>query len=574
MKKILLLSLAFLLQAVCVKAQPTYRNPVINADVPDISVCKVADTYYMISTTMHLMPGGPIMRSKDMVNWEVISYVFDRIDDGPRYNLEDGATVYGQGQWASSIRYHMGKFYVWFTANGAPGRGFVYTADRAEGPWTLVSRPRHKHDGSLFFDEDGRVYMFHENGRLTELQTEQEAEPYETKPGGIDMQLFERDEEERGALLEGSSVIKHNGKYYLCMISMKWGVPGRVRREVCYRADQITGPYEKHIILETPFETYGGVGQGSLVGDTESDENWWALIFQDRGGIGRVPCAMPVTWVDGWPMCGELNEGVDKTDVEACLNPKNYHIPNDLTKKHPSVSGLIGSDEFDLPVEALNRMAKHSYHERTGLNKYWQWNHNPIDEAWSLLDRAGYMRLRTARVVENLNVAPNTLTQRMSAPECTGAICIDIAHMQEGDVCGLAAYNGDSGVLRIVKRGGKFYLQLTEEKSVFARPRNIERVDVEVIEEVKLNVRKAKAADGIVSQLVYLRVHGDFNPGRDMASFSYSLDGNNWQNIGREVAMRFDYQRHFMGTKFAIFNYATRKVGGYVDVDWFHFEEK
>ena len=117
---------------------------------------------------------------------------------------------------------------------------------------------------------------------------------------GTEVKLFERDESEIGALLEGMCVIKHNGKYYICMISMKWGVSGRVRREVFYRADNIAGPYEKHVILETPFESYGCVGQGSLVGDDQSDKNWWALIFQDRGGIGRVPCAKPVTWIDGW----------------------------------------------------------------------------------------------------------------------------------------------------------------------------------------------------------------------------------------------------------------------------------
>lgn len=58
-----------------------------------------------------------------------------------------------------------------------------------------------------------------------------------------------------------------------------------------------------------------------------------------------------------------------------------------------------------------------------------------------------------------------------------------------------------------------------------------------------------------------------------MASFSYSMDGEKWQTIGREIRMTFDYRRHFMGTKFAIFNYATKKTGGYVDVDWFHFDE-
>ncbi|MCQ2244719.1 MAG: glycoside hydrolase 43 family protein [Bacteroidaceae bacterium] len=549
-------------------AQETYRNPVINADVPDISVCKVQDTYYMVSTTMHLMPGAPIMKSKDMVNWEIVSYVFDRIDDGPRYNLEGGATVYGQGQWASSIRYHMGKFYVWFTANGAPGKGFVYSADKAEGPWTLVARPPHMHDGSLFFDEDGMVYMFCENGRLKQL----DPQTFEPLKGGIDKQLFERDAEERGSLLEGSSVIKHNGKYYLCMISMKWGVQGRFRREVCYRADNIEGPYEKKIILETPFETYGGVGQGCLVGDDQSDKGWMALIFQDRGGIGRVPCTLPVTWIDGWPMVGEftgkINNAVteskgDNPSGDIRLDKRAYKTPSDLSKKHPSVKGIIGSDEFDLPVEAMNRMNKGSYHANMGLKLYWQWNHNPIDEAWSLTERPGFMRLKTARVVDNLNVAPNTLTQRMSGPECTGAIAMDISKMKDGDICGFAAYNGDSGVLRIVKKGGKTVLQLTEEKAVFKQPRNIDRVDVEVLEEVKLK-----------GKMVYLKIHGDFNPGRDMASFSYSTDGENWKSIGREVAMRFDYTRHFMGTKFAIFNYATKKLGGYVDVDWFHFEEE
>ena len=106
-----------------------------------MSVCRAGDYFYMVSTTMHLMPGAPIMRSPDMKHWETISYVFPRIDDGPRYDLLEG-TAYGQGQWASSIRYHDGKFYVWFTANGAPGRGFVYTATDPAGPWKLLSRPR------------------------------------------------------------------------------------------------------------------------------------------------------------------------------------------------------------------------------------------------------------------------------------------------------------------------------------------------------------------------------------------------------------------------------------------------
>ncbi len=568
MKKLIVMLLAWL--PVLAWAGDTFRNPVINADAPDVSVCKVADTYYMISTTMHLMPGGPIMKSSDMVNWETIGYVFDRIDDGDRYDLIDGKTVYGQGQWASSIRYHMGKFYVWFTANGAPGKGFVFAADKPEGPWSLVARPPHMHDSSLFFDEDGKRYFFTGGGYVVEL-----GDDFMPKEGGLNVRVIDgsADPEEKGALLEGASAFKHNGRYYICMISMKWGVEGRVRREVCYRADKIEGPYEKKVILETQFETYGGVGQGCLVGDDQSDLDWMALIFQDRGGIGRVPCALPVTWVEGWPMVGEytgqvntaINESPgDNPTGNPRLDKRAYRTPSDLTKKHPSLAGIIGSDEFDpLPVDSAG-----AYHARKGMKLYWQWNHNPVDEAWSLAERPGYLRLKTARVVDNLQVAPNTLTQRMAGPECCGEVKIDLSGMKDGDVCGLAAYNGDSGVLRVVKKGGKYLLQLAEEKAVFKQPRDIERVDVDVIEQVALKFKNKK------DKAVYLRVSGDFNPGRDMASFAYSLDGEDWHGIGREIPMRFDYMRHFMGTKFAIFNYTTRQTGGHVDVDWFRFTQK
>ncbi|MDE6561519.1 MAG: glycoside hydrolase, partial [Muribaculaceae bacterium] len=163
--------------------------------------------------------------------------------------------------------------------------------------------------------------------------------------------------------------------------------------------------------------------------------------------------------------------------------------------------------------------------------------------------------------------APNTLTQRMAGPECSGEVKIDVAGMKDGDVCGLAAFNGDSGVLRIIKKGGKYYLQLTEEKSVFKQPRDIERVDVDVIAEEPLQFKNKKECN------VYLRINGDFNPGRDKASFAYSLNGDKWIPIGHELPMIFDYRRHFMGTKFAIFNYATKQTGGHVDIDWFHFKD-
>lgn len=103
------LVLLILSLGVSAQQQETFNNPVINADVPDPSMIRVGDYYYLVSTTMHLMPGCPVMRSRDLVHWETISYVFQKLTDLPRYDLKEG-TVYGRGQWASSIRYHDGRF--------------------------------------------------------------------------------------------------------------------------------------------------------------------------------------------------------------------------------------------------------------------------------------------------------------------------------------------------------------------------------------------------------------------------------------------------------------------------------
>lgn len=511
--------------AVTESAKETFRNPVIYADVPDMSVTRAGDYYYMISTTMHLMPGGPVMRSRDLVHWETVSYVFDKLTDNSKYDLL-GGTVYGLGQWASSIRYHNGRFYVFFSPNDAPFRGYVFTTEDPTGKWELVSRTPHFHDASLFFDDDGKVYLFHGTGNLTELKSDLSG----VQPDGINMTIFERDADEQG-LLEGSQVVKHNGKYYLLMISMDWSIPGRVRREVCYRADKITGPYEKKVILEHDFEGYGGVGQGCIVDSKEGD--WYGIIFQDRGGVGRVPTLMPCRWVDDWPMLGD----------------ENGHVPLNMTKvtyPNENIKGIMGSDDFDDGT----------------LSLYWQWNHNPIDEKWSLVERPGYLRLKTGRLVDNLYLAPNTITQRMGGPKCTGTVSMDVSGMKDGDVAGFSAFNGYSGLLSIVKEGDPKYLVMSTNMVNFVPgSKTIADVAVEEKERVELT-----------QDVVFLRIEGDFTPKKDIVTFYYSLDNKEWKRLGADVKMIFDHTRLFMGSKFAIFNYATKSLGGYVDIDFFEYE--
>ena len=528
------------------------KNPMLWADVPDPDVIRVGDTFYLVSTTMHLMPGAPVMASKDLKNWETISYIFDKLTDSPKYDLsftlpldqqkgEGVGTVYGRGQWATSLKYHDGKFWALLAPNerGAMGDTYIFTAEKAEGPWTIHSRLRHFHDATLFFDEDGTPYVFFGTGEMCQLTHDLKG----VVEGSL-RHYFQREEEERG-LLEGTRVIKHNGTYYAMLISQAYG-SGLNRREVCYRTKDLNGKWEKNVILESPFGGFSYLAQGTIVDTEEGD--WYGIMFQDRGGVGRVLTLSPVRWIDGWPMLGD----------------ENYKVP-DIMRPYKSgqpVKGIVLPDEF----------------ENTQLGLNWQWNHNPVDHAWSLTERPGYLRLKSSRIVPNLYLAPNTLTQRMEGPACSGYICMDLSKLKDGDCTGLSAFNGDSGVLTIKKKGKKLILEMSEQKvTLTEREKAVTNVEEKLIETVDLtqlvNAKQPK---------IWLRLDGEFRPngrrgGHDAANFFYSLDGEQWTQVGtRNYRMIFDYRRFFMGTKFGIFYYATQKTGGYVDVDYFKYscEEK
>jgi beta-xylosidase len=81
------------------------HNPVIYADVPDMSIIRVGSKYYMSSTTMHMSPGVPIMESTDLVNWKMISYAYQTLDTINSLSLKNGESTYGRGSWASCLRY-------------------------------------------------------------------------------------------------------------------------------------------------------------------------------------------------------------------------------------------------------------------------------------------------------------------------------------------------------------------------------------------------------------------------------------------------------------------------------------
>ncbi|RKR81790.1 beta-xylosidase [Mucilaginibacter gracilis] len=496
--------------------QPTAQNPVIYADVPDMAMIRVGDTYYMSSTTMHMSPGVPIMKSKDLVNWRIINYAYDTLANVDELNLKNGKSTYGRGSWASSIRYHNGVYYV-STFAQTTGKTYIYsTKDIEKGPWKSVSFKPSLHDHSLFFDDDGKAYMVYGSSklRLTELNDDITG----VKAGGVDKVLIENasapSNSNGGLGAEGSQLFKVNGKYYLFNIT--WP-RGGMRTVIIHRADHITGPYEGRVALQDK-----GVAQGGLISTPEG--KWFAYLFKDNGAVGRIPYLVPVKWEDGWPVLG--------------LDGK---VPGtlDLPVGKGLIPGIVASDDF-------NRKKG----ERP-LPLVWQWNHNPDDELWSVSKRKGYLRLATGRLDSNLLVARNSLTQRTIGPVCAGSVLIDVSSLKDGDFAGLGLLQKNYGQIGVRLAGGN---------------RSI----------VMINASTGKPVEAqtipLTQSTVYLKAECDFADRKDIAYFYYSLDGKSWNKLGTPLKMAYTIPQ-FIGYRFALFNYATKTIGGWADFDFFHITD-
>jgi len=495
--------------------QPRAHNPIIFADVPDMSILRVGGTYYMSSTTMHMNPGVPIMKSTDLVNWKLVGYAYDTLADVDELNLMNGKGTYGRGSWASSIRFHKGTFYVTTFAQ-TTGKTYVYTTrDPEHGPWKRSLFAPAYHDHTLFFDDDGRTYLVYGAGtlRLVELT----ADASGLKPGTIEHVIIENASAPAGPDIglraEGSQLFKVGGKYYLFNIT--WP-KGGMRTVVVHRADKITGPYEGRLALQDR-----GIAQGGLI-DTP-DGRWYSYLFRDYGAVGRIPYLVPVTWVDGWPVLGEKGKVPEQLDL-----PKSTGL----------IPGIVASDEF-------NRGRTDS-----ALPLVWQWNHNPDNDHWSVTARRGYLRLTTGRVDSSFLQARNTLTQRTVGPRCSGTTAITITNMKDGDFAGLAVLQKQYGVVGIKAANGIRSLVMISAAS--EKPVELAQIPV-------------------TGPVVWLKIGCDFTDLNDTASFFYSLDGKTWNAIGGTLKMAYTLP-HFMGYRFALFNYATRQAGGYVDFDFFRIE--
>ncbi|MBM7818813.1 beta-xylosidase [Cellulosimicrobium cellulans] len=331
----------------------TYDVPLLRSDVPDISVTRVPaaendegrDVYYMISTTMHLAPGAPIMKSYDLVSWEIVGYVYDRLGVGDVSSLRNGQNGYGNGQWASSLRYHDGTFYVVFNTNDLGGSYLFRTDDVEGGAWERTPLGRSLHDPSLFFDEadGGTPYIFYGSGGTSAVRLDAGLTRIEQDFPNIFRAEDYAGEPFVGGLFEGAQVHYIDGEYYVAIIT--WP-SGQNRQEVLLRSPHLLGRYET-ADGSNPYEARSalnsdGFAQGGLVEvpDGAGGYEWWGMFFRDTYPLGRIPALIPATWQDGWPTFGD--DGVvrvgDTFAKPIVLDP--------ATERRERLKSIVASDDF------------------------------------------------------------------------------------------------------------------------------------------------------------------------------------------------------------------------------------
>jgi beta-xylosidase len=441
----------------------TYKNPVLNADFSDPDVIRVDDKYYMVASDFHFM-GMQVLESQDLVNWQIVSQIYDRLDL-PGW---DANQHYGGGSWAPAIRHHNGLFYVYFCT---PDEGlFMATAPDARGPWSplhCVKAVPKWEDPCPFWDDDGQAYLGRSQyGAGPIIIHKMTADGKQLLDDGVTVYT--------GPVAEGTKMMKRDGYYYLIIpeggVCCGW--------QTVLRSRNIYGPYEKRVVLEQGSTNVNGPHQGALVEATDS--TWWFFHFQETHPAGRVVHLQPARWKDGWPLIGvDIDGNGIGEPVEVWTMPKS----NIST---PSQGGVGGGFLA------------------------WQWNHNPVDSAWSYDERKERLTLHPLPA-ENLKMSRNMLTQKTVGYESEATTRIDASQLRDGDHAGLLCTGNRFMGVGICRQDGRlfFYLEQDGKRTI-------------------LSPCKQKT--------VFLRVTIDSR--KNSHQFAISTDGKTFSNAGEPFSLR------------------------------------
>ncbi|KAH7109631.1 glycosyl hydrolase [Dendryphion nanum] len=515
----------------------TFDNPIFWEDYPDLDVFRIGDVFYYSSSTFAFSPGAPVLKSYDLVNWTPVTHSVPRLDFGSRYNLNSATDrAYVKGIWASSLNYRKSNDMFYWIGCIDGGSSYVYTAGNTGAAknngevtnwnWSQhATLPKCYYDCGLFFDDDDKVYVAY--GRTNIMVAELSSD------GKSELQSREVYVSPAKDYIEGSRMYKINGTYYIFLTKP-------ANDEWVLKSKSPWGPYEQRVLVASiagPLPNAGHSHQGGIV--STKDGKWWYVAFMDSFPGGRIPVAAPLTWTsDGWPELVKDGNAWGKT----------YPMPVQTSKTVPAP---VGTDKF----------------QGSSLSHEWEWNHNPDNTKWKLIGGSGGVQLQTATVTNDLFTARNTLTHRIIGPKSHGTFKIDISKMTDGDRAGAALFRDVAAYIGIHKEGSTAKLVMVNNLTLDSSWQTKSAGTVAATGPTL----SAGTAD------IWLRVQADITPAfsgitvQRTSTFWYSTDGLKFTQLGSAFPMTNAWQ-FFSGYRYAVFNHATKALGGQVTAKSFDMQ--
>ncbi|MBS4207846.1 glycoside hydrolase 43 family protein [Bacillus sp. FJAT-50079] len=496
-----------------------YQNPILHADYSDPDVIRVGEDFYMVSSSFNMSPCLPVLHSKDLVNWQIINHIVQELPfshfDLPRH---------GEGVWAPSIRYHDGKFWVFFAT---PDEGiFMSTAKDPASEWTplhAVKKTKGWIDTCPFWDDDGQAYLvsaFAKSriGFKSILHiSKMKADGTELLDEGVHVFDGNLDHE----TIEGPKMYKRNGYYYIFApaggVATGW--------QTILRSKNIYGPYEDKIVLQQGNTDINGPHQGGWV-EMESGESWF-LHFQDKGAYGRIVHMQPMHWENDWPVMGH------NQDENGIGEPVSVWKKPDIGASLPIVVPAM-SDDFT----------------KRDLGLQWQWRANWKKEWYSLNgDCLRLYSITQAEGVDKIYDTPNVLTQKFPAERFSVTTEVNVHFQSDEDRSGLVVLGLDYAGIAIKKANDSHEI-------IFVTGTHEEDEREEVI--VQINGSR-----------LFLRLEVDVGAN---CTFSYRVDEGEFHRIGHQFTATVG---KWIGAQVGIFCLSKKNntYSSYADFQYFHIDE-
>ena len=510
------------------------QNPILPGFNPDPCICRKGQDFYLIVSSFEWMPGLPVYHSRDLKHWELITHVLTDMHQADLRKLPSA-----KGIWAPCLTYSENEdlFYVVYgVMNSMNARyfdvdNFLITAKDIHGPW---SEPVYLHsngfDASILHDDDGRKYV---------VALDWETRDGYEKPGAICVAEYDPVEKrildyprrvywggtDRGCI-EAPHLTKHNGRYYLMCAE---GGTGYNHCVTMARSDSPYGPYEPD--PTNPIVT-------SVPGYSNERADWDHLkpryynhesILQ-KSGHGSyvdfdVPGIGPETYLvhlTARPFVPELRCTLGR---ETAIQKMVWTEDGWLRMADGSCMAKVQVPETGLPEVVYPPIPARDDFDEAPANAQPDCHGNALLAPWyyaprimpstfvDLTSRPGWLRMRGQESRTSLN-SVSILARKLTSVHVQVTTKMDFSPSVHKESAGLILYYDNMN-----------YVNLRKYRSDSLGQSAISVLSLENGERTEfLNTRTP-----VPDTPIWLRLTIDGRRSR----FSYSLDGENYQHIGR-----------------------------------------